>query len=456
MTKRKVSILLLACLSVAMVILMAVPMGASAAIVVSGVNWYGTTHEGTDSFYGGSVNAFTAGSRGKVAFSIQNTFGYDVNIKSVTLNFDWGQQYAATSAPTALKAGESSVVRFEFDVPSTDGINAVVHSWEMKVAYESQDAPAIVMRQVDTAIGTGIANQVVLLTQTAVEPGSVVVYVNGGLWTSGYSVNLYDHSVTFTTAVTALQNITIYYRYGELLFSGDGALAAGYLNNVPAASCDAPFLRDTIALQHNSVAAGAYSVDLNTGRVTLTTAPQDWQDVYVSYVYYPTVTQTGTGVAVYTSDQAAAMAASDNFTTMRGSMPAFTFNSAAGLKGVQDADALAAKAANEYKAGDFAGANTDYQAAISALQTAIGLDTTLNTTVETALTGLLSGGGTVVDAYGAKLNAEAKQANGEAAMYKNIGVFTILLGVATLLAGIGGIIWAFSRVIHARGPRQQI
>ena len=469
MTKRKVSILLLACLSVVMVILMAVPMGASAAIAVTGVNWSGTTYEGVDTFYdGATVSAFTAGSQAKVAFNIQNTFAYDVNIKSVKVTFDWGQTYDAVIFPAALKAGESSVVRFDFAVPATDGINAVVHSWELKVAYESQDAPAIVTKYTDTAVGTGIVNQVVTLTQTAVEPDSVVVYVNGGLWTSGFSVNLYNHSVTFTTAVTAGQNITIYYRYGELLFSGDNAIKAGYLNNVPAVSTGVPFLRDTIAQQHNPAAAG-YTVDLNTGKVTLTTAPPAWQSVYVSYTYYPTFTQTGTGVAAYSADQAAAQVAAQKLDDMDTNYPdageVWSVYSTAGERAYEEAMVLGDKADAEYAAGDFANSKTDYEAAVVKMQAAWDADTTLNTSVETGLTGLLTGAGGAVDAYGAKLNAEAKnitdttkaetnKLNGEADMAKNLGVFYIMLGVATLLAGIGGILWAYSRLVAAKGPKQ--
>ena len=40
-------------------------------------------------------------------------------------------------------------------------------------------------------------------------------------------------------------------------------------------------------------------------------------------------------------------------------------------------------------------------------------------------------------------------------MYKNLGVFYIMLGVATLLAGLGGILWAYSRLVAAKGPKQQ-
>jgi hypothetical protein len=458
--KRKLSFAMLACLLVAMVILMAVPMAASAAIVVTGTNWYGTTYVGHDDFYGTDVNAFVAGSNAKVAFNIQNTFDYDVNIKGVTVKFDWGDTYTATSFPATLAHNQGGVVLFDFTVPSTAGINATTHSYQLEVAYESADAPAIVTSAVTSATGTGIANQVVTLTATPgvnpVAPNSVVVYVNGGLWTSGFSPNLYSGTVTFTTAVTLNQNITIYWKYGEKLFDGNGSLKAGYLNSIPVASVDAPFIRDEVALQNNPVAADGYTANLATGRVALTaaTAPQGWQHVFVSYVYYPTWSDTGTGVAVYTADQADAMHLEQKLSDLDDeySQGDYIFPSTAGTSGIQAAYTLWDKADEEYAAGDFANAKTDYQAALDKLTAAQTGDAALNSSVETALTGLLTNAGTVVDGYGAKLNAEAKASKGQASMYKDVGIFTIMLGVAVLLFGIAGIIWAFSRYVDARGP----
>ena len=132
----------------------------------------------------------------------------------------------------------------------------------------------------------------------------------------------------------------------------------------------------------------------------------------------------------------------------------YLFPSTAGSNGIEVAYTLRDKAAAEYAAGDFASAKTDYQAALDKLTAAQTGDVALNSSVETALTGLLTKADTVVDAYAAKLNAEAKQANGEASMDKNIGVFYIMLGVATLLAGLAGLLWAYSRLVAARGPRQ--
>jgi tetratricopeptide (TPR) repeat protein len=61
-----------------------------------------------------------------------------------------------------------------------------------------------------------------------------------------------------------------------------------------------------------------------------------------------------------------------------------------------------------YSTGDFAGAKAKYEAAKAKYEEAIAAQQTLVGGVEQGVTGLLTGAGDVVDAYGAKLNAEAK------------------------------------------------
>ncbi len=116
-----------------------------------------------------------------------------------------------------------------------------------------------------------------------------------------------------------------------------------------------------------------------------------------------------------------------------------------GSQAKEASDVLKAQADTKYVEGDFAGAKTDYQAAIDKLNEANTANATLSTTTETGLMGLLSGADGVVNAYGDKLK-------GEASMDKNVGVFYIMLGVAMLLAGLARIMWAFSRLVDARGP----
>jgi lysozyme family protein len=150
------------------------------------------------------------------------------------------------------------------------------------------------------------------------------------------------------------------------------------------------------------------------------------------------------------------MLSKQQYNSMSTNYPAYLFTpGTAAAKAQEEASVAAAKAAVANSNGDFANAKAGYEAAVAKLQSAIDADATLNTPVEAALMGLISSAEPVVDAFAAKLNADAKQADGEASMYKNLGVFTILLGVATLLAGLGGILWAYSRLVEAKGPKQQ-
>ena len=172
---------------------------------------------------------------------------------------------------------------------------------------------------------------------------------------------------------------------------------------------------------------------------------------------------------MYSADQAAAQVAAQKLGDMDDNYPdageVFSFYSTVGETAYEGAMVLWDKADAEYAAGDFANAKTDYEAAVVKMQAAWDADVAANQGVETGLTGLLTGAGTAVDGSGAKLNAEAKnitdttkaetnKLNGEADMAKNLGVFYIMLGVATLLAGIGGILWAYSRLVTAKGPKQ--
>jgi hypothetical protein len=54
----------------------------------------------------------------------------------------------------------------------------------------------------------------------------------------------------------------------------------------------------------------------------------------------------------------------------------------------------------------------------------------------------------------ALLEAQAKQAKGLGAFYTNTGVFMILSGVGGLLFSIALILWAYSRLVAAKGPKQ--
>jgi hypothetical protein len=200
-----------------------------------------------------------------------------------------------------------------------------------------------------------------------------------------------------------------------------------------------------------------WTVDLNTGTLTFTTAPAADEFVGVYYQYDNAFTSAASNFAAYSADQASAMGLAIQYNNLNTNPPGSWLGAPFSTAGTQDkaaAAVLAAQAATKYAGGDFAGAKADYQSAVDKLNAAYTANSTLSNTAETTVADLLTKAGPVADAYAAKLNAEAKQANGEASMDKNIGVFYIMLGVATLLAGLAGLLWAYSRLVAARGPRQ--
>jgi len=145
------------------------------------------------------------------------------------------------------------------------------------------------------------------------------------------------------------------------------------------------------------------------------------------------------------------MVAFQEYTALNANAPAFWVPlSTGGATAASNAAVLAAGGNARYAAGDFAEAADLYDQAVTQLKQAYAANNTLSLTAETAIAGLASNAAPAIDAYGKKLNGEAAAAHGQASMYKNVGVFTILLGVATLLAGIGGILWAYSRLVEAR------
>jgi hypothetical protein len=463
--KRKVSFGLILTLVVAGLILAMLPAAAVAAPGIVEVNWSEAAFEGNDAFYGGvAVVAYKAGSTAKMEFRVRNDSAVDLKITGGTVNFDWGSSSAVspTAFPFVLKAGDYAIFRFESVVPA-DATNQTLHSYRAVVSYEGDNGPLKVNNVYwEDVIGGGVTYT---LLNAPIVPDSEIIYledtaaniVNALALNSGYALNDYTGVITFTAAPTA--NVRAAYKYCETVINGDGATLVGYLNNVPVVPGSVVVcLEDTVAETITTLASTAYTVDPANGKVTMVTAPTSWQDVTVYYHYYSAFTQTGANFAVYSADQAAAQVAAQKLEDMDNNYPnageVFSFYSTAGELAYEEAMVLWDKADAEYAVGDFANAKTDYEAAVVKMQAAWDADTALNGSVETGLTGLLTGAGGVVDNYGAKLDAEANKADGEASMAKNLGVFYIMLGVALLIASLGGILWSYSRLVAARGPKQ--
>lgn len=463
MIKRKVSIVLLACLAMLTVTVLALPMGASAAITT--VKWAVPVFQGTDSFYAADVVAFKAGTTAQVTVQVYNDQGVDVTIKEARIVLDWGAEHAATVAPAQLRVAETGGFTFDVPVPAT-ATNAVLHNYKVIVGYQKQDTNYVTSRRAGEFVAWGDGATTAFLTDfSPILASSLKVYWQNSVTTpdtitlqdpSTYVVTPLAGRITFGTAPPAGTGVWVDYQYFQSLGAGNGIKAVFFTGSAPVTSGSLKVYKGNAITDEWAELAG-WTADLDTGKITLASAPTPFETVYATYESWTRwATWSATNLAVYSADQADAMLSKQQYNSMSTNYPAYLFTpGTAAAKAQEEASVAAAKAAVANSNGDFANAKAGYEAAVAKLQSAIDADATLNTPVEAALMGLISSAEPVVDAFAAKLNADAKQADGEASMYKNLGVFTILLGVATLLAGLGGILWAYSRLVEAKGPKQQ-
>jgi hypothetical protein len=457
-TKRKVSFALILMLVVAGLIVAMLPAAAVAASGIVEVNWSEAAFEGNDAFYGGvAVVAYEAGSTAKLEFRVWNDSAVDIDVTGGNLTFDWGScsPTSPTTFPFVLKAGDRAVFRFECVVPA-DATNQALHTYKAVVRYEGVNGPTVVNSvSYEDVPGGGVTYTVL---HGPIVPDSEVIYyedtaantVTTLALNSGYAINDYSGVITFSVAPTL--NVRATYKYTEAVFAGNGVNKVGYLAHAPVvAGSEIVCLVDTLAETIATQASSAYIIDNDTGKITMATAPSAWQSVNVYYKYCGSFTNSGTNLAVYSADQADAQALAAQWTNMNAASvpPVFwlPLTTTAGAQPLSDSKVLAAQAATKYAAGDFAGAKADYQSAVDGLNTAYTANAALNTTAETGLASLLTNAGGAVDSYGAKLDAEAGKAH-------LIGVFYIMLGVALLIASLGSILWAYSLLVVARGPRQ--
>ena len=468
MIKRKASFALILMLVVVGLVAAMIPSAVVAAPGIIEQNWSESAFEGYDSFYGATVVAYMAGATAKYEFRVSNDGSTDLKITGASLVFDWGTcaPVTPTTFPFVLPAKGYASFRYECVVPA-DATNQTLHTYRSIVSYEGDNGPVKVNQIVwEDVPGGGVTYT---LNNAPIVPDSEVIYledtaantVNALTLNSGYALNDYTGVITFTAAPTA--NVRAKYQYCEDVITGDGTALVGYLNNVPAVAgsvvvCREDTVAETITVL---VATTDYTVDPVNGKVTMVTAPTSYQNIVAYYQYYSQFTASGS-IAVISADQ-------ESYTmNWRRYMETYnsywlSINSGEALQLMGQAEQARMQAEIEYREGNFAEANATMQTALTNINAGIAAEATYQDTLSTGIAGLLTGGGTVVDAYGAKLNAEATnitdttkaqadKLKGQASLAKNTGVFYIMLGVFTLLVGIAAIIWAFAQFVVARGP----
>lgn len=469
MTKRKASFALIMMLVLVGLLVAMIPSAAVAAPGIVEQNWTQAAFEGYDSFYDATVAAYTAGSTAMFEFRVNNDGATDLKITGASMVFDWGTcaPVSPTAFPFVLPGNSYASFRFECVVPA-DATNQTLHTYRALVDYEGDNGPMKVNEVYwETVPGGGVNYN---LINHPIVPDSEVIYyddttthtVSTLTLNAGYSLNDYTGAILFSIAPPATATVRAKYKYGEDVIAGDGSTLVGYLNNVPVVAGSVVVCREDNTAQTMTVltATTDYTVDPATGKLTMVATPAANQVISAYYQYYGQFTASGS-IAVVSADQA-------TYTTLwrryMETWNTYTLTLTAGtpMDLTGDAQAARMKAEIEYREGHFADAAASMQTALDTLNSALGGEASFQGGLMTGVTNLVTGGAGVVDAYRAKLNAEAtnttettdaqvKKLKGEASKAANTGVFYIMLGVFALLVGIAAIIWALAQFVVARG-----
>jgi hypothetical protein len=472
--KRKASFALIMLLVIVGLLVAMFPASTMAAPGIVEANWSESAFEGYDSFYGTTVVAYTAGATAKFEFRVNNDGATDLKITGASMVFDWGTCAPVTPAtfPFILPANNYASFRFECVVPA-DATNQTLHTYRAIVNYEGDNGPVKVSEVYWEDLGVGGA-LTYTLTNDPIVPDSEVIYyedttantVSALALNSGYVINDYTGVITFTAAPPVTVTVRAKYKYCEDVIAGDGSTLVGYLDHTPMVAGSAVVCREDTTAETITVltATTDYTLDPLNGKLTMVVAPSANQLISAYYQYYGRFTTSGS-IAVISADQESF---NTNWRRYNETYNTYWLNITSGeaLRLGGAAEQARAQAEIEYREGNFAEANATMQTALTNLNAAIAAEATYQEAISDGITGLLTGGGTVVDAYGAKLNAEAtnitdttdaqvKKLKGEASKATNTGIFYIMLGVFTLLVGIAAVLWGLGQFMGARSPKAQ-
>ncbi len=498
MVKRKsIIFILMVGLMLAAAVLVAFPKPTKAAVLGPSVKWDGAYFEGTDDFYhGDTVIAFTENSTATVQFVYVNQTGSDIKATPY-VQFDWGTRYYGTEVNMA--AAETANMSVQFTVPTAASVGLVEHGYNIGVEYQRDTGNY----NVETVIGEvtlfGVGDDTYTLNTPPIVDTSLQVWKStwdGSVWSpwsvvaaTAYDLDIWTGEFQLKTAVTVLTQLRFNYSSYEFLGAGDGVTTVFSVSRSPASGYGEVIGTPTVYLADATDktkidATTAFSFDVMSGEVTLTTAPTPNQAVLARYSFYDAIpagqqitnVNYGAQFVVYGADQAAAaqsygladalsekvwdylpgwyMSDSELNIDSGGDILVGSATDNAAATG----DAALEEGQRLYAIGDFVGAKTQFDAAQTSYQAAIDAQTALLGTVETGVTGLITGASNWLDAQAANgtalADAQKAQAQAESNKANKYGTFLILAGVGVILVGVGGLLWGCSRVMGARKANQ--
>lgn len=497
MTKR----IMFFALMVAMVVMLLVPMGASAVVVDNTVNWYGNVFQGNDPFFkNDSVVAFLEGGTAKVQFVyMNNDTGSNLTVRPY-IHLDWaGRYYGAT---TSVANGEPVTLGIEFAAPSAATAGLVEHGYWLGVEYQRDGGNYSVASTIGEDWTAPVGDDTYQLTNRPVIASSLQVWksTDALAWTAvpgtAYTVTEWTGEVDFIDVPTVATQFTFNYSYYEDLGRGDGVTKAFLIASHPPFTGQVVdgsmnvYVTDETAKTITAQAASAYSFDAYSGEIVLTTAPTPNQRVFARYQYWDLIpdkyfsADAGQTFVVYSQAQLDAQNARlaveemwdsvdylyawqiDDGNPSLGSWWSYdALLGSATNNAVAAAEELDDAAYDLYVAGDFAGAKAKYDQAKAKMQEAITSQQTLVGGVEQSVTGLIAGAGGWLDAQGAKAQAEAdsvtsqadaqtKKLKAEATKAESYGTFLILVGVFFVIVAVAFLLLAIGKFLLWRKPAQ--
>ncbi len=103
-------------------------------------DWYtnfnvsGYTYRGTDNYYGADVNGVPAGNTLTFTFYFESSCCYPAFQRNITMGvkFDWMTSFQNTTTPVTILTGNSAYATLSYTVPTTPGLNLVLHSYTVE------------------------------------------------------------------------------------------------------------------------------------------------------------------------------------------------------------------------------------------------------------------------------------------------------------------------------------